>query len=77
MARIGPSHAFRKRALHRRALTLHFVAWMALFGGAFVLNRWYWPERFWLGWVALVAGVALTVHGTIFARSTLATMGKR
>jgi hypothetical protein len=28
-------------------------------------------------WVALAAGIALAVHGAIFARSTLSTMGGR
>jgi hypothetical protein len=75
MTRSGPSRAFRKRDFHRRWLTAHFVAWLALLCGAFVINRNYTPERFWLHWVALAALAALAVHGAIFARSTLATMG--
>jgi hypothetical protein len=75
MARSGPSRAFRKRDFHRRALTAHFVGWLAILSAAFVINRNYTPERFWLHWVALVALAALTVHGAVFARSTLATMG--
>jgi hypothetical protein len=74
-SRVQPSRAFQKRDFHRRALTLHFAAWMAALVGAFVVNRYYTPERFWLQWVALAAGVALAVHGAVFARSTLATMG--
>ena len=74
-SRIQPSRAFQKRDSHRRALTLHFVLWMMVLVGAFAVNRYYTPEHFWLQWVALAAGVALAVHGAIFARSTLATMG--
>jgi len=75
MARIAPSHAFQKRDFHRRWLTLHFALWMALLVGAFILNRRYTPETFWLPWVGGVAAIALCIHGAIFARSTLATMG--
>jgi hypothetical protein len=71
----GPSRAFQTRDFHRRTLTLHVCAWLALLVGAFVVNREYTPDRFWVGWVGLVAAVALGVHGAIFARSTLATMG--
>jgi hypothetical protein len=75
MSRVVPSRAFQKRDFHRRALTLHFAAWMALLVGAFVINRRFTPEHFWLQWVGLAALIALGVHGAIFARSTLATMG--
>ncbi len=75
MARIMPSRAFQKRDFHRRVLTLHVTAWMAILCGCFVVNRYYTPETFWLGWVALAAAIVLGVHGAIFARSTLATMG--
>jgi hypothetical protein len=75
VARIGPSRAFATRDFHRRWLTLHFSLWLALLGGAFVVNRFYTPEHFWLHWVGLVAAVALGIHGAVFARSTLATMG--
>lgn len=74
-SRVQPSRAFQRRDFHRRALTLHFVVWMALLVGAFALNRRYTPEHFWLQWVALAAGVALAAHGAIFAHSTLSTMG--
>jgi hypothetical protein len=57
-------------------LTLHFSAWMALLAGAFAANRFWTPEHFWLHWVGLAAAAALAVHGAVFARSTLATMGK-
>ena len=77
MARSGPSRAFAARDRHRRWLTLHFVAWMAILSGAFVLNRNFTPDQFWLPWVGLVALFSLTVHGAIFARATLATMGGR
>lgn len=75
MARTGPSRAFAKRDFHRRWLTLHFTAWMLILVAAFIANRFYTPEYFWMHWVGLVAGIALTIHGAIFARSTLATMG--
>jgi hypothetical protein len=75
MARSAPSRAFRERDFHRRWLTAHFVGWLSILCAAFLVNRNYTPERFWLHWVALVAGGALAVHGAIFARSTLATMG--
>lgn len=75
MSRTGPSRAFQTRDFHRRALTLHFATWLALLVVAFVVNRCYTPETFWMQWVALFALVALGIHGAIFARSTLATMG--
>ncbi len=75
MSRIGPSRAFQRRDFHRRWLTLHFSAWMGLLILCFMLNRRYTPEIFWLQWVGLAALLALAVHGAIFARSTLATMG--
>jgi hypothetical protein len=71
------SRAFAKRDFHRRWLTLHFSGWMALLAVAFLINRGYTPEIFWLQWVGLVALIALSIHGAIFARSTLATMGGR
>ena len=77
MSRVAPSRAFAKRDFHRRWLTLHFSLWMAVLVAAFLLNRSYTPETFWLGWVGLVALVALSVHGAVFARSTLATMGRK
>jgi hypothetical protein len=77
VGRIAPSRAFARRDFHRRWLTLHFAVWMALLVAAFAINRRYTPERFWLPWVGLVAAIALGVHGAIFARSTLATMGGR
>jgi hypothetical protein len=73
----GPSKAFLTRDAHRRALTIHFAIWLAILVTAFVVNRRLTPDRFWLQWVGLAAGVALSVHGAIFARSTLATMGKK
>ena len=75
MSRTGPSRAFAKRDFHRRWLTLHFSAWMAVLVGCFLINRGYTPEVFWLHWVGLAAAIALTIHGAVFARSTLATMG--
>ena len=75
-SRVRPSRAFEKRDFHRRWLTRHVVAWLALLVGAFVLNRRYTPDTFWLPWVGLAAAAALAVHGVVFARSTLATMGK-
>jgi hypothetical protein len=75
--RIGPSRAFQKRDFHRRTLTLHVAAWMVVLVGAFLLNREYTPDRFWLPWVGLAALLALAAHGVVFARSTLATMGRK
>jgi hypothetical protein len=49
--------------------------WMVVLVVAFWLNRQFTPDRFWIHWVGLGALVALGVHGAIFARSTLATMG--
>jgi hypothetical protein len=76
MARSAPSRAFQKRDFHRRALTLHFIAWLGVLVAAFWINRNLTPDRFWLHWVGLGALVPLSVHGAIFARSTLATMGQ-
>jgi hypothetical protein len=75
MSRVAPSRAFRTRDAHRRWLTWHFVAWMLVLVAAFVANRRFTPETFWLHWVALAAAIALGIHGAIFARSTLSTMG--
>lgn len=72
-----PSRAFQRRDFHRRMLTFHFVLWVAALVGGLFVNRHFTPDRFWLPWMALVALAALTVHGVIFARSTLATMGGR
>ena len=75
MSRVGPSRAFAKRDFHRRWLTLHFSAWMVVLAGSFWVNRHYTPDVFWLQWVGLGALVALGIHGAVFARSTLSTMG--
>jgi hypothetical protein len=48
---------------------------MVLLVAAFLINRHLTPEVFWLQWVGLVALVALGLHGAVFARSTLSTMG--
>jgi hypothetical protein len=72
---MGPSRAFAKRDFHRRWLTLHFSVWMLLLVAAFLVNRSWTPETFWLPWVMVPAGIALGVHGAVFARSTLSTMG--
>jgi len=74
-SRISPSRAFRKRDFHRRWLTLHVMVWLALLVGAFVIKPPYTPDTFWLQWVGLAAAIALGIHGAIFARSTLSTMG--
>lgn len=75
MARIGPGRAFRTRDAHRRWLTLHFALYLGVLVAAFFANRSWTPEVFWVQWVALGGGILLAVHGVIFARSTLATMG--
>jgi hypothetical protein len=75
VSRVQPSRAFAKRDFHRRWLTLHFSVWMVVLVACFWVNRRYTPEVFWLQWVGLAAGLALFVHGAVFARSTLATMG--
>jgi hypothetical protein len=77
MSRVLPSRAFARRDFHRRWLTLHFALWMALLVGCFAVNRHYTPEVFWLQWVGLGALISLGIHGIVFARSTLATMGGR
>ncbi len=75
MGRAEPSRAFQTRDFHRRALTIHFVVWMAVLVASFFVNRMFSPEVFWIHWVGFVALFALGVHGAVFARSTLATMG--
>ncbi|MFL5014562.1 hypothetical protein [Rhizobium sp.] len=67
---------FRVRERHRVLLTIH--ALLMIFGVLVcaVLNRRFSPDRFWVHWVALVWGVAFLVHLWVFARGTLATMGK-
>ena len=73
--RTGPSKAFRRRDRHRRLLTAHFAFGLLALVAVFAVNRFATPDTFWAHWVALAWVPALLVHATIFARSTLATMG--
>lgn len=69
------SRAFRRRDFHRRMLTAHFCAMVLVLVGLFAANRFLTPDHFWAHWVALAWLPFLAVHLTVFARSTLATMG--
>jgi hypothetical protein len=77
MVKTGPSRAFRRRDHHRRLLTAHVALGLALVLGAFAVNRFATPDRFWAHWVGLAWLPILAVHAAFFARSTLATMGGR
>ena len=71
------SKAFFRRDAHRRALNFHVALLVFGLGIAFVINRFVTPDRLWAQWVALGWGVAFTIHLVIFARETLATMGRK
>ena len=43
--------------------------------GLFGVNRFATPDKLWAHWVAIAWMPLLLVHGVVFARSTLATMG--
>jgi len=66
-----------RRDLHRRWLTLHFIALAIGLVALFLGNRFLTPDRFWAHWPALGWGILFTAHLVIFARATLATMGGR
>ncbi len=70
-----PSKAVRTRDAERRWLKLHFLLFLVGMVAAFWLNRNLTPDFFWVQWVALTWGIALTIHGVHFARSTISTMG--
>lgn len=69
--------AFATREAHRRALNAHFVLLIVGVLAAFAANRFLTPDRFWAHWLALGLAVAFIVHLAVFARGTLATMGKK
>lgn len=71
----GPSRAFRTRDYHRRMLTLHVTLAVAALLALFAVNRFATPDTFWAHWVALAWLPVLALHGAVFARSTLRTMG--
>jgi hypothetical protein len=48
---------------------------MIVLVAAFFANRGWTPETFWLPWLMVPAALALGIHGAVFARSTLSTMG--
>jgi hypothetical protein len=68
--------AFARREAHRTALNAHFVILLVGLGIAFAVNRFVTPETFWAHWVGLVWGAAFAIHLAIFARGTIATMGR-
>jgi hypothetical protein len=58
-------------------LTLHVVVMAATVLALFAVNRFTSPDTMWAHWVAVAWLPVLAVHGVVFARSTLATMGGR
>jgi len=77
MARQGANKAFRQRDFHRRMLTIHVTVMVVVVLAAFAVNRFATPDDFWAHWVAVAWAPLLLIHGVVFARSTLATMGGR
>ena len=77
MARTAPSKGFLARERHRLLLTVHALVMTSGLLACALLNRLYWPERFFVQWVALGWGALFLLHLAIFSRSTLATMGGR
>ncbi|HJZ84556.1 MAG TPA: hypothetical protein VKN99_05260 [Polyangia bacterium] len=75
--RLEPSRAVRIRDQHRTWLTIHFLVLAGGLVAAFAVNRFLTPETFWAQWVALAWGLAFGAHVAVFARATLATMGRR
>jgi hypothetical protein len=71
------NRAFRTRDYHRRMLTAHVVVMLVVVLALLAVNRFVTPDRFWAHWVAVAWVPLLVIHGGIFARSTLATMGGR
>jgi hypothetical protein len=71
-----PGKGFRVREHQRVLLTLHALLMISGLLACAVVNRRFSPERFWVQWVALAWGAAFVLHLWVFARSTLATMGK-
>jgi hypothetical protein len=73
----GPGRAVRVRDAHRTWLTAHFLVLLAGLAAAALANRFVWPDRLFVHWVALGWGAIFAVHLGIFAKATLATMGGR
>ena len=71
------SRGYLRRDAHRRALNLHTALLVLGLGIAFGLNRSLTPDHFWAHWIALAWGVVFLGHLAIFARATLATMGRK
>lgn len=77
MARQRANKAFRRRDFHRRMLTVHVTIMVLVVLGLLAVNRFATPDDFWAHWVAVAWVPLLLIHGVVFARSTLATMGGR
>ena len=77
MARTAPSKGFLAREQHRVLLTVHALVMISGLLACALVNRLYWPQRFWVQWVALGWGALFLVHLAVFSRGTLATMGGR
>jgi hypothetical protein len=69
--------AFARRESHRKALNVHLLIMCVGMGTAFLANRFLTPDNFWAHWFALAWGVGFLFHLAVFARGTLATMGKK
>lgn len=70
-----PGKAIIVRDRARKGLARHFYAMALGIVGAFVVNRFVSPERFWAHWIAIAWGVVFLVHVAVFSKVTLATMG--
>ena len=72
-----PGRGFLVRENHRVLLTIHALLMLSGLLVCALLNRRISPERFWVHWVAIGWGAVFAAHLWIFARGTLATMGRR
>jgi len=72
-----PGRGFLVRENHRVLLTIHALVMVSGLLACALLNRRLSPERLWVQWVAIAWGAVFAVHLWIFARGTLATMGRR
>ncbi len=71
-----PGRGFLVRENHRVLLTIHALVMVSGLLACALLNRRLSPERLWVQWAALAWGAVFAVHLWVFARGTLATMGR-
>jgi hypothetical protein len=71
-----PGKGFMVREQHRTLLTAHALLMITGLLGCALVNRRYFPDRFWVQWVGLAWGGLFIAHLWWFSRGTLATMGR-